>query len=597
MPGYSPPHRKSRPSGGDKGAREAAARRAQFLEVLPGATKLREVLDIVGVTDQTYRSWRKRHPQFAYECDKILARKQEAGGPIEGAVWQRGFEEFRWHFFDMDTPLFQRDIIEAYETTPLGNITLILVPPAHGKTSLFEDYASYKLAVNPEYRFTVGCETAWLSKKILGRVKNRMEPYGPFPPYVAMFGPFAPTTKAEGNMMKARQPWSDDRFNVFKKTSHDERDFSMVALGMNSQVAGTRTDHLHADDVQSLNNINQTQTLIEKFRQDWLSRPAEEGRTTINGTRVDEGDFYEALEEELNPDILRVIRLPAIIYTYDHGYQPLWPRSEEHGNGYTMEMLDRLRAKVGEDAWARNYMQQPRARSHKTFTTEAVEQCFNPLRSVIHDPKPGSRIVIGLDPSIGGINAFSVCALESRKLILLDIVEHNNLSSVDAIMNVLEEICHQYTTASTSITNVIIETMAFQKGLVQDERLKRIQKRFGFQVHEHLTGLNKYDENIGVPSMVTNFLREEIDLPYAADPATRRVTEEFARQLYAWRPKARGTKLRQDQVMAFWFVWIFWREQVRRFEVERTMTDVPAARGLPWKPTVFSSPTKYAGVR
>lgn len=569
--------------------KEAQARRREFLELLAVLPTINETCRQVGVTKQAYANWRERFPDFAAQADAVLAMKKAAKDPTN-RNFDQGFAAFRLRYFETETPTFQHQVVEAYENTPVGNLTMILLPPEHGKTTLFEDYASYKLAIDPSFRFTVGCETSALSKKILGRVRMRMDPMGPFRTYVHTFGPFAPLTKNDGNERKMRQPWADDRFNVFRKGEHDERDYSMVALGMNSQVAGTRTDHLHADDVQSLNNINQTDSLVEKFRQDWLSRPGEHGRTTINGTRVDEGDFYEAIEEALPEDILRVIRMPAIVYDTTLGeHRPLWPER------YSMEMLDRIRTKVGEDAWARNYMQQPRSRSLKTFTPQVVEPCFNPLRSILHDPQPGTRIAIGLDPSIGGVNAFFVGGLHPKKLEFLWVDERTDLASNEAIMNVLEELCHQFSTNGCYVSDVIIETMAFQKGLVEDQALKRVQKRFGFQVREHLTGVNKYDENIGVPSMVTNFIREEIDLPWAPHGATRTMVGDFVNQLYAWKPKLRGTRLRQDQVMAFWFVWILWRDQVRRMQVEASNVEV-SSRRLPWTPTSFV-PTGYAGVR
>ena len=129
-----------------------------------------------------------------------------------------------------------------------------------------------------------------MARKILGRIRSRMEPHGPFPKYVAKYGPFVPQNQSG---RKTAQSWGADYFNVFKKASHDERDYSMVSLGWRSKIAGTRTDHLHIDDIQSRVSLNLTEQMFEIFRQDWLTRPGENGRTSINGTRVGEGDFYE----------------------------------------------------------------------------------------------------------------------------------------------------------------------------------------------------------------------------------------------------------------------------------------------------------------
>jgi len=111
------------------------------------------------------------------------------------------------------------------------------------------------------------------------------------------------------------------------------------------------------------------------------------------------------------------------------------------------------------------------------------------------------------------------------------------------------------------VTDLVIEAMNFQRGLARDERLREMQQHYGFAVREHLTGLNKYDENVGVPSMVTSFIKGDIVLPWAADDYTRNEVGELIRQLKAWKPKARGNKLRQDRVMALWFAWILWQSR------------------------------------
>ena len=275
---------------------------------------------IAGVTRSAYEKWRQRIPDFAAKADACRIKALEnTGVEIEE---DSSFQIFRREYFGHESPWFHLRAIEAYENTPPGNITLILWPPEHGKTTLAEDYFCYKLATNPEFRITVGSEGQDMARKILGRIRTRMEPTGPYPRYVAKFGPFVPQN-ASGR--KTAQAWGADYFNVYKKSRHDERDYSMVSLGWRSKIAGTRTDHLHIDDIQSRVSLNLTEQMFEIFRQDWLTRPGENGRTSINGTRVGEDDFYEQLMKEIDSDILRVIKFPAIV-TNDKGEpEPLWP--------------------------------------------------------------------------------------------------------------------------------------------------------------------------------------------------------------------------------------------------------------------------------
>lgn len=548
--------------------------RTLFLEALHEHGKIEVACRIAGVTRSAYDKWRQRIPDFSERADSIrhdaLTRGEEP--------WDGSFASFRGNYFGHSSPWFHVQAIDAYEHTQPGNLTLILWPPEHGKTTLAEDYFCYKLALNPEFRITVGSEGQDMSRKVLGRIRSRMEPQGPFPRYVAKFGPFVPQNQSG---RKTAQTWGADYFDVYKKQRHDERDYSMVALGWRSKIAGTRTDHLHVDDIQSRVSLNLTEQMFEVFRQDWLTRPGENGRTTLNGTRVGEDDFYERVMTEIDQDLLRVIKFPAIIINQDTKEpEPLWPEM------FTMEKLDRIRRKVGEDAWSRNYMQEPSSAQSATFTDDAIQKCLNPLRSVNHEPPEGCTIYIGLDPALGSNNCVVAATPHEGKLKILFVREDTGLTRNEQILGVVEDTVLQCMRNGASVSDVVIEAMVFQKGLSRDERLIEMTQRYGFRVREHLTGVNKYDETIGVPSMALSFMRSEIDIPYAEDKSTRHMMDQFIRQLKAWRPLKRGTRLRQDQVMAFWFIWILWRQRKQSFDLD---TSQFSFKGLPWESTMPAS--------
>ena len=544
--------------------------RKLFLEALEQHGGIEDSLKIAGVTRSAYEKWRQRIPEFRAKADAIRLRFAEEGPPD---VDVGTFQDFRSQYFGHQSPWFHIRAIEAYENTPPGNITLILWPPEHGKTTLAEDYFCYKLATNPEFRITVGSEGQDMARKILGRIRTRMEPHGPFPRYVAKYGPFVPQN-ASGR--KTAQAWGADYFNVFKKARLDERDYSMVSLGWRSKIAGTRTDHLHIDDIQSRVSLNLTEQMFEIFRQDWITRPGESGRTSINGTRVGEDDFYERVMNEIDGDILSVIRFPAIVTNNDGEPEPLWPEM------FTMDALDRIRRKVGEEAWSRNYMQEPTSSASATFTDDSIQKCLNPLRSTLHDPPKDCAIYIGLDPALGGNNCVMAATPHEDKLKILFLREDIGLTRNEQILGIVEDTvlrCHKN---GASVSDVVIEAMVFQKGLSRDDRLIEMTDQYGFRVREHLTGMNKYDESIGIPSMALSFMRGEIEIPYAEDPQTRHQADELIRQLKSWRPLKRGTKLRQDRVMALWFIWILWRQRRQAFKVDASQFNYKA---LPYRKT------------
>lgn len=560
---------------------EAERRREEFLQELLRGASPKEACETFGIKATTYRQWRQRDPFFAAEVDSIRSGARQF--KEEAPTWEN-FADFRKLFFGHDTPFHQAMIINALEATAPGDITMVLVPPEHGKTTLFEDYASMKLATDPEYRITVGCEAQGLSRRILGRIKNRMEENGPFKKYVQQFGPFVPQNM-DGNA--SRQTWAQDYFNVYKRRAFDERDYNMVGIGFGSNIAGSRTDHLHCDDLQSMKTLAQTERMVETFRQDWLSRPGETGITTINGTRVGDGDIYEKLEDEYaDEDFFHIVRLPAIVKDHVTGEEkPLWPHNPDSPHkqkGYTMEMLDRLRRKVGEDAWSRNYMQKPRASGLGTFTVDILDRCLNPERG-IDDPLPDNGpIYIGLDPALGGINCLTAWQVTSKKLYLVAVQEDRGFGRNEQIMEALETMVLRMKGLGGNVTDVVIETMNFQRGLARDERLQEMANRYGFATREHLTGVNKYDPDIGVPSMSSTFIKKEIDLPWKADERTRQIVGEFREQHLRWKPGVKGNILRQDMVMSEWFVWILWMSRRRNHLAAGTNFK---GSGLPWTPT------------
>lgn len=544
-------------------ARQGEARREKFLDVLAETGDKAEALAAAGVTNETYLKWRQRHEGFAARADAAK------GMPREDLTdeWKSGFADFRRTFFDMDSPWFHLDMIEAIEATEPGELTMILLPPEHGKTTLLEDYCSYKLATDPTTRIMIGSGKQAHSKKVLGRIRRRMEPQGPARRYVAKWGPFMPQPGGEGRAHS--QPWGETHFDVWKKAGGaggDERDYSMVALGIGGEVQGTRTDWLIIDDVQSLKTLSQTDKIVDYIRQDWLSRPGAKGRTCIIGTRVGDFDVYEELLKAEMIDHL--VLYPAINHRGDY----LWPER------YSPEEYARMRRNVGPSAWARNYQQAPLTDGAGTFTTEDIEPCINPFRSVMHDcPAEVSECIISIDPGYG-VNATLVAGITPQRMLVLALRTDEGLRRTEDIFGIAEEYCHQYPRVGV----ITIEDKAFQKGLQEDTALLTMQRRFGFRITGHQTGINKIDEDIGIPAMARSFRRQEIELPGAPDHATEAQTKALISELLRWKPGVRGNKLRQDLVMALWFAWLIWRDQRNYGHID---TQTFRFQGLPWTPT------------
>lgn len=542
------------------------ARRDAFVAAMRDGCTLPEACARVGVANGTYRKWRIKYREFAAEVDMYRLAPHELTVGFNGT-----FAQFREKYFGMKSTWFHILIINAIENAQPGSITVILIPPEHGKTTLMEDYCNYKLAIDPQTRISYGSGKQGHSKKVLRRIMGRMIPEGPAKEYVIRFGPFAPQ---EDNRRKVPQAWNADYFDVFKKADFDERDYNMVALGMTAQIQGTRTDLLIVDDPQSLETLGQTDQITEKFRQDWLSRVGKDGRTICVGTRVGDWDFWQAL---MDADIIdNLICIPA--HDPERGW--LWPEN------YNEAFYEKKKKVVGPVAWARNYMQDPISSGEETFTEEIINKALNPLRSIIMAPErrandPAIPVYIGIDPSIGGKNATGACAFYRDKMTVLDIRTDQGLTDTAQLAQVAEDMIVRYNIPGISVSKTVVaETMAFQKALETDPAFEDLKTRYGITLRGHLTNYNKLDPELGVAAMVRSFQMGEIEIPYAQDELTQHRIGRLIAELRAWRPNVRGSKLRQDLVMVMWFLWLQWRSVKETAYVDTSQFDSP---GLPYR--------------
>jgi hypothetical protein len=226
-------------------------------------------------------------------------------------------------------------------------------------------------------------------------------------------------------------------------------------------------------------------------------------------------------------------------------------------------------------------MQAPRRAGASTFTEDMVMAHVDPLRSVVHDPPPDvKQVVLGLDPGYG-INVWMACGMTEKQLVPLAWRSDVNLANTQAIVRAGWALGDQMTNRTCGVTDIMVEDKAFQHGLMEDEAMKEMATHFGARIDGHQTGINKMDENIGIPGMARSFLRGEIRLPGADDEVTREAMNRLVAELVAWRPYRKGTRLRQDLVMALWFCWIKWHEMKDRIG---TIPQPWLVGGLPWKP-------------
>src|ERR1051325_1032235 len=315
-------------------------RRSQFVDLLAQGYRAEQAARELGIQMSTYYAWRSSMPGFRQQCD--LAR-QNWYNQINGediTSW-KDFSAFRKRFFRMNTYYVHAMIIDAIESAEPMSVTLILVAPEVGKTTLLEDKICEILGRYPDRRIAYISESSGHSVKVGSRIRRRMTDKVEFGDYIASFGPFY-----EDGQERSGKPWTTQFFTVFK-AAHDERDYSFEARGNTSRIQGSRVDDMFLDDIQSIQSLELTNKIVTKFRQDWITRVGRTGRIFIIGNRVGKGDVYEKMIEEGLID--RLVELPILNGDGKSVIPELWDD----------ESLKKRRKQVGEEVWARTYMQEP----------------------------------------------------------------------------------------------------------------------------------------------------------------------------------------------------------------------------------------------
>lgn len=552
-------------------ARRKEAAKDEVLALVAGGWMIKDALSKVGRSRQAYEKWRKEDPRFR---DRMLAAR---AGRDDSTLAGMDFVRFRKLYLDRETPLHHLRMIEAIESAEPDSITMILAPPEAAKTSLMTDYYNYLLGpVDPNFRIAVISEGRDLATKIVGQVKQRMVEESMFGPYINQFGPF----RSEGR--DSGKPWNANFFTV-SKAKLDEKEFSLEARGAGSTLYGGRFDLIVLDDIQSDRNLNSTQQLLNYIRQTVLTRPARgKGRTIIVGTRVGVGDIYETmLDEDMVDNLIQIPALSASI-PRDEMFVKVGKRVElvggveERVESYWPEYwplidLAKRRQKVGEEVWQRVYMQRPADGSLVTFPEKALEDAKDRSRTI--DGALGGSLgvmnVFGVDPAIGGWAGLVAAAYTPDKLYLLDCENIKGLSRTEELLDLVSRFA---TLWRPSVG--VFEVDGYGKGLANDDRLAVIASRLHFDVIPHETRRRKADPVMGVASMASAFLEGEISVPWGDERSRVRFAELFE-ELRRWRPDVPARLLRQDLVMALWFVWRHWQQW-------RQTIDAPQVRL--WRP-------------
>lgn len=564
--------------------KQSAAKRAaqdEFIMLVASGHMTKAALGQVGRSPQTlYEQWLP-DPEFKRRYTQARA----AGG--DPSFIGADFIRFRQVYFGNDSPAHHAEFVEAIESVGERQVGLILAPPQAAKTTLIVDKICHILGpVDPEHRICVISEGQDLARNIIGQVSDRMADRGRFAAYIDTWGPFKvdPDDRKRGSAYErdVRRPWNADYLTVLKRSS-DEKEPSLESRGAGSKLYGRRYDLIIVDDVQSQETLSNTDKLLAYIRFTAFSRlDKNTGRMIILGTRVGNGDIYEALLNERFVD--RLVQIPAL---RDGRGQPVDLLAEDHyelvtpqdgglprpqvvagcpdvsywPGRYSMQDLAVDRHKSGESAWAMAYMQMPQDSKTRVFSEEAVARSLDWDRVLGQHAIPVGlgEVACCLDPALGreGEAAYSALEFDAGKLVLLDQDGWKDVGTNEGLFGHIAAY-----TATFQPSSWVIETNTLQRGIAHDERLRDLAGRMGFVVRDHRTDGSKTDANFGMYALAAAMLRGQVSIPYG-DDRTRRKMDVLLGQMRRWQPGVRNKVMPHDRLMSFWFGFVLWLDRRR----------------------------------
>jgi hypothetical protein len=558
-----------------------------------GAT-ITAAMAAVGRNDVTFRQWSMQDADFKERADKARL----AGKGIKADLKELKditFPDFCEQF--LDSKMFPHqlnwlDLIDGVEPRwqPAGmtyepsdpDRVLINVPPEHAKsTTITTNYVTYRIVTNPNIRVIIVSKTQGMARKFLGAIKTRLS----HPAYMKLQTAFGPN----GGYQKDATQWAADMIYLGTGRDSGEKDPTVQALGIGSQIYGARADLIIVDDAVMGTNAHEWEKQMEWLQKEVITRLGRHGKLIIVGTRVAPVDLYKMLRDAgqwsggVSP--FTYCAMPAVL-EFDEkpeAWKTLWAETDRQENDkddvlpngnfpkWDGPSLFKRRSQVSPAVWAMVYQQED-VTEDSIFSPSCIAGSVNGMRKrgplkagVPGHPTylEGAYTIIGLDPAMAGATGAVVCTYNKAdgKIYVLDCVNMTE-PSPQKIQDLIEEWVVKY-----KPQELRIEINAHQKAYALDDNLRNYLASHGCQLNSHFTGKNKWDTSFGVASMAMLFGNTRdgrfqdnnlIELPSNEGSEGLKT---LVQELITWKPDTRNPT---DCVMALWFAVIRIRELMQQ---------------------------------
>lgn len=574
------------------GARTSQMAKQVFLKVLQdeGLTVL-EALRHVGRKEGTYRYWRETDPHFKAKADHIIGLRRRKRGERKTVP---PFEEFCerylglrlfWHhlqWVDLIEGREPRDMHPAqkYEPGTDPNLILVNVPPGHAKSTIITAaYTLWRMLENPNSQLVIVSSNESQAKKWMFQIQDWLTSQS-FSDLQMDFGP-------DGGFEKTSPVWNKTQI-YFGSELRDEnaKDPTLEVLGMGGKIYGSRADLIILDDIVEQGNAHDYDNQINWLTGMVLTRPQDEDKVLVVGTRMAPVDLYRELrneqryEDEESP--WTYFSSPAVLEFAENpeDWITLWPRSNMPKKGRINQpdenglypkwdgpSLARMRKRISTDpyAWSLKYQQED-VSFDTIFPRDDVYGCVSGMRHagplVAGAPQhpvsgmDGLYVVGGFDPASEGFSAAVVVALDRNTGKRYVLAVHNQANMQPRqVRDLIIGWTKQY-----SINEWRVEKVLLSSWIMQDKEIVQDLANVGCSILPHQTTPGtKWDADAGVMGMSGLFKGwatgdNLISLP---SPRGNEHVRALTEQLVTYFPKTKG---HTDTLMALWFAEVRCRE-------------------------------------
>lgn len=533
-----------------------------FRELLLYGMSFGDACQRLGVARRWWELGSKEDPAWAEEMRAIRSGEHPALVKDYPDLSNVPYSVFAERYLGLKVFEHQVPIVAALED-PQMNRTMVLGFPESGKsTHVSLGYVIYSMCRNPDIRIALVSKSATKAQDILNRIKR----------YLTEDHLYLATERNLIRDWKGFEPvrgyhkWDQNQITIRQRKS-GERDPTVQALGIGSQIYGARIDLLILDDALTLENQlteERRNRISSWFLQEAVSR-AHRGRVIVCGTRVHPYDNYLSWKKAWETDAhFRLVKMPAIKTNNDghefSGWPSYWPldgqmiwdefnQFERYQKG--LRDIRQEIFSVSPMNWRLAYQQEEVQDLEAIFSMDrhirpAIGLGANRSVGQVH---PGEILVLGVDPAVTGRAAAVVVAYDPQTRIraVVDVVVLDSLGAEGLHKRLIYPLWERYRPQRT-----VVE-VNYAPTLFGDETFKNTALAYGTQLIPHsTTGRghkpgSKWDNEYGVAAVAPLFANQMYMLPSKTIEDRQRI-QPLLEDLEGF-PYSEV----QDAAMALWF--------------------------------------------